>query len=636
MARSWHRAARISDVGSRSRTVLLSPGWVGVRDGTWGARGPAPDGPFRQAAAMSESLPFAGRKLWFVGHRRRGAERVRPARAGVGGRGRRLGSRRHAVPRAAPGRRRSSSRPSRACRRAGRPSCRPRIRRCRGSSAAQFLRELVSARPAIVVAGAHGKGTTAAMIAFGLAEAGRDPAWLIGAPVPQLGSNAGAGAGWLVVEGDESDRTVFSLPAEIAVLTNLDLDHHTEFASEAELVAAFEGWLAAAPQVVRDAPAYDGPLALPGELNRLNAGTALAALELAGVARGERRGSARPVHRHRPAVRGARAERRHRRRRLRPPSDGGRRDRRRDPRALSRRTPAGPVPAAPVLAHPASGGRVRGRARGSRRHRRHGLYPARETPDPGRHGQADRGRAQRPRPAGCLDADGRTGRRLPRRRACGPATCCSSRVQATSIAPSGCWPGPGRPSAMANAFEPEENVSLARLTTIGTGGPARWFARPGRSRSSRQALRWARDGQVGAEVIGLGSNLLVHDDGFAGLVLRLEGELAAIDVDGIDPHRGRRRHERGLPPPRARRRPRRVRVRLGDPGHGRGRRTDERGRVRPRVARRADRRDGRRRRPRSHAHPGRARAVVPPLEPPPGRGRRPGHVRARASAGRRR
>ena len=147
----------------------------------------------------------------------------------------------------------------------------------------EFLRELVSARPAIVVGGAHGKGTTAAMIAFGLADAGLDPAWLIGAPVPQLGSNAGSGEGWLVVEGDESDRTVFSLPAEIAVLTNLDLDHHAEFASEAELVAAFEAWLAGAAHVVRDAPPYEGTLGVPGELNRLNAGAAFKALELAGV-----------------------------------------------------------------------------------------------------------------------------------------------------------------------------------------------------------------------------------------------------------------------------------------------------------------------------------------------------------------
>src|SRR5260221_7742765 len=64
-----------------------------------------------------------------------------------------------------------------------------------GTRRAEFLRELVSARPSIVVAGTHGKGTTAAMIAFVLHETGRDPAWLIGAPVPQLGSNAGFCAG---------------------------------------------------------------------------------------------------------------------------------------------------------------------------------------------------------------------------------------------------------------------------------------------------------------------------------------------------------------------------------------------------------------------------------------------------------
>ena len=156
-----------------------------------------------------------------------------------------------------------------------------------GLRRAAFLRELVAARPSIVVGGTHGKGTTAAMIAFALAETGRDPAWLIGAPVPQLGSNAGFGSGYLVVEGDESDRTVFSLPAEIAVVTNVDFDHHSEFASLAELEDEFARWLATAPQVVRDAPPYEGQLALPGELNRRNAGTALAALELAGVPRAE-------------------------------------------------------------------------------------------------------------------------------------------------------------------------------------------------------------------------------------------------------------------------------------------------------------------------------------------------------------
>jgi UDP-N-acetylmuramate--alanine ligase len=151
----------------------------------------------------------------------------------------------------------------------------------------EFLRELVAARPSIAVAGSHGKGTTAALIAYALRETGRDPAWLIGAPVPQLGSNAGFGGGYLVVEADESDRTAFALSPEIAVVTNLELDHHTEFASAAELEREFETWLAGLPHVVRDASPFDGELALPGAHNRSNAGAALAALELAGVSRSE-------------------------------------------------------------------------------------------------------------------------------------------------------------------------------------------------------------------------------------------------------------------------------------------------------------------------------------------------------------
>jgi UDP-N-acetylmuramate--alanine ligase len=159
-----------------------------------------------------------------------------------------------------------------------------------GRSRAEFLAELVSRQRSLVVAGAHGKTTTAAMIAFVLDRLALDPGFLIGAEVPQLGGNARAGRGWLVVEGDESDRTVFSLPAEIAVITNVDLDHHATFASSAELEAEFERWAAAVPHVIRGddvAPPPELELALPGEHNRANAACAIAALEAAGVARAD-------------------------------------------------------------------------------------------------------------------------------------------------------------------------------------------------------------------------------------------------------------------------------------------------------------------------------------------------------------
>jgi UDP-N-acetylenolpyruvoylglucosamine reductase len=80
----------------------------------------------------------------------------------------------------------------------------------------------------------------------------------------------------------------------------------------------------------------------------------------------------------------------------------------------------------------------------------------------------------------------------------------------------------------------EENVVLARLTTIGTGGPARWFARPETVEELAADLAWAAERGQHVEVVGLGSNLLVHDDGVDGLVLKLSGELAAVDVDGGD------------------------------------------------------------------------------------------------------
>jgi UDP-N-acetylmuramate--alanine ligase len=161
--------------------------------------------------------------------------------------------------------------------------------RVEGRPRAELLAELVSLRQAIVVAGAHGKTTTSGMIAFCLERLGRDPAFLIGGEIPQLGGNARAGAGWLVVEGDESDRSVAATRPEVAVLLNVDLDHHATFGSRAEVEALFEGWLEHVPHVVRaeDLQPVELPLAVPGEHNRRNAAAALAALELAGVSRSD-------------------------------------------------------------------------------------------------------------------------------------------------------------------------------------------------------------------------------------------------------------------------------------------------------------------------------------------------------------
>jgi UDP-N-acetylmuramate--alanine ligase len=157
--------------------------------------------------------------------------------------------------------------------------------RIEGTPRATFLAELVAARPSIVVTGAHGKTTTTAMIAFALHETGNDPAWIVGGVVPQLGGNAGTGTGWLVVEGDESDRSAFALRPTIAVVTNVELDHHAAYASTAELQAAIDDWLENVPDVVRgwELDPVDFPLAVPGEHNRRNAAAAREALVRAGV-----------------------------------------------------------------------------------------------------------------------------------------------------------------------------------------------------------------------------------------------------------------------------------------------------------------------------------------------------------------
>jgi UDP-N-acetylmuramate dehydrogenase len=80
--------------------------------------------------------------------------------------------------------------------------------------------------------------------------------------------------------------------------------------------------------------------------------------------------------------------------------------------------------------------------------------------------------------------------------------------------------------------EIETGVRLARLTTIGTGGPARAFARPSSVTELEEAVAWAVERGLALRTVGLGSNLLASDDGVDALVLRLSGDLADVEVDG--------------------------------------------------------------------------------------------------------
>ena len=118
-------------------------------------------------------------------------------------------------------------------------------------SRAELLSELTGLRRTVAVAGTHGKTTTASMLVHALRAAGLAPSWMVGGFLGEGEANAWWGEGeWLVVEADESDRSMLSLNVDVAVLTNVELDHHTAFASLAELREAFASFLAAARDAI--------------------------------------------------------------------------------------------------------------------------------------------------------------------------------------------------------------------------------------------------------------------------------------------------------------------------------------------------------------------------------------------------
>jgi len=179
----------------------------------------------------------------------------------------------------------------------------------------ELLAELCAEKRLIAIAGTHGKTTTTAMTVWALRGIGEDPAFFVGGEVPGLGpdgapANAGWGTGeWVVAEADESDGSFLRLDPEIAVVTNVEMDHHSKWGSMEPLIEAFVGFAANSRVAVLPAPTREGgaieevraalatdisefaaggpgpeglDLAVPGVHNVLNARASLAALAAAG------------------------------------------------------------------------------------------------------------------------------------------------------------------------------------------------------------------------------------------------------------------------------------------------------------------------------------------------------------------
>ncbi|MBP0439199.1 UDP-N-acetylmuramate--L-alanine ligase [Tianweitania sediminis] len=115
---------------------------------------------------------------------------------------------------------------------------------------AEMLAELMRFRQAVAIGGTHGKTTTTSMVAALLEAGGLDPTVINGGIINALGTNARMGEGdWMVVEADESDGTFLKLPAEIAVVTNIDPEHLDHYGSFDRVRAAFR-------QFVENVPFY--------------------------------------------------------------------------------------------------------------------------------------------------------------------------------------------------------------------------------------------------------------------------------------------------------------------------------------------------------------------------------------------
>ncbi|MBS1679067.1 MAG: UDP-N-acetylmuramate--L-alanine ligase [Actinobacteria bacterium] len=489
----------------------------------------------------------------------------------------------------------------------------------------ELLAELCAEKRLIAIAGTHGKTTTTAMVVWALRGLGEDAAFFVGGEVPGLGpdgapANAGWGRSeWVVAEADESDGSFLRLDPEIAVVTNVEMDHHSKWGSLEPLIEAFAGFAGNARVAVLPAPTRIGgaveevraqlggrgvrrasllgppsagvpgggrptdagaaeeepaefsaeapgpaalDLAVPGAHNVLNARACLAALRAAGF---DLDGAATALSgfrgvRRRLEVKGAR---------------GGVRiydDYAHHPTevraALSALRELNPPRLVAVFQpHLYSRTKVFATQFGTALALADevavlDVYPAREEPvgplagvsglDVAR-AAADAGHGK---PVAWLPTAARAEAFLSRRLDSLPPGSILVTVGAGDIFKLGealVEGDPGDPERTAPQFvregspgsapgspsrkpEPppavERDYPLARLTTVRTGGNADFFARPESQDDLVALLAWAKKNGVEVGLIGSGSNLLVADDGFRGLAMKLGGALTAIERDG--------------------------------------------------------------------------------------------------------
>jgi UDP-N-acetylmuramate--alanine ligase len=109
---------------------------------------------------------------------------------------------------------------------------------------AEMLAELMRLKSCVAIAGTHGKTTTTSMVAALLDAAGLDPTVINGGIINAYGTNARLGLGdWMVVEADESDGTFLKLPADIAIVTNIDPEHLDYFKNFEAVQEAFRAFV---------------------------------------------------------------------------------------------------------------------------------------------------------------------------------------------------------------------------------------------------------------------------------------------------------------------------------------------------------------------------------------------------------